>query len=280
MMKFAGHRVLESAGSPVVMGVLNITPDSFSDGGQFLELDAAVARAVQMAAEGADIIDVGPESSRPGAEPVEPVEQIRRAVPVIEAVRQALPEMVISIDTSSAQVAAAAVEVGADVVNDITALGGDPGMARLVAESGAVVALMHMQGTPDTMQRAPHYADVVTEVKSFLAARADVAIAAGVDPGRIIVDPGIGFGKTVEHNCALIRRLDELVELGFPVLLGASRKSMVRAFVGNEASGILAGSSMCALAGAVAGARIVRVHDVAETVALLRAAAPAVSPRR
>jgi len=261
------------------MGVLNVTPDSFSDGGRFLLVEDASRRASQMIEEGAAIIDVGPESSRPGARPVEPDEQIRRAIPVIEAVRANHASTIISIDTTLAVVAAAALEAGADIINDISALRGDSDMAALVAQARVPVVLMHMRGVPATMQDDPRYQKVVTEVKDFLSERIAFATSAGIHITRIVIDPGIGFGKTAEHNGELMRRLEEIVTLGPPVLVGASRKSLIRSFVGNDPSTVLAGSLMCALAAAAAGAHIVRVHDVRETVALLTAAA-AVIPRR
>ncbi len=266
------HGTLDLSGLPVVMGILNVTPDSFSDGGRFLDVKSATTRATEMVADGAAIIDVGPESSRPGAEPVEPQEQIRRAVPVIEAVRQQHPQIVISVDTSSAVVAAEALQAGADMINDITALRGDPEMAGVAADADVPVVLMHMQGAPATMQHSPTYQDVVREVKRFLSERVGFSLSAGIAASRIVVDPGIGFGKTADHNCELIRRLDEIVADGFPVLLGTSRKSVVRRFTGTAASSLLAGSLICVLAAATAGVRIVRVHDVRETVELLQAA--------
>ncbi|MFH0980018.1 MAG: dihydropteroate synthase [Planctomycetota bacterium] len=270
------HGTLHLSGPPVVMGVLNVTPDSFSDAGRFCTVEAATAHAAQMIAAGAAIIDVGPESSRPGAQPVEPAEQLRRAVPVIEAVRRRHPDTIISIDTQSAAVAEAALQAGADIINDITALRSDPEMAALAADAGAPVLLMHMQGTPATMQDRPTYGDVVQEVKQFLSERIAFAVAAGIPLSRLITDPGIGFGKTAAHNGELLRRLHEFVALGPPVLVGASRKSVVRSLVGTDPATVLAGSLMCALAAAAAGVKIVRVHDVGPTVELLRAAAAAI----
>ncbi len=272
------HGTLNLSGLPVVMGVLNVTPDSFSDGGRFFAADAASGRATEMVQEGAVLIDVGAESSRPEAQPVDAEEQIRRAVPVIEAIRAEHPDVVISADTTSAAVAGAALRAGADIINDISALRSDPEMAPLVADAGAGVVLMHMRGTPVTMQRDPRYDDVVREVKDFLGERIGFAVSTGIARSQIIIDPGIGFGKTIEHNCALLHRLDELVALGPPVLLGASRKSVVRGFVGTEHSAMLAGSLMCALAACVAGAKIIRAHDVYQTVSLLETvrAAPSI----
>ena len=270
---------LDLSGTPAVMGILNVTPDSFSDGGRYLNLDAAVARADEMLAEGADIIDVGPESSRPGALAVEPNEQIRRAVPVVAAIRESHPDVVISVDTTSAAVAAGAIDAGANLVNDISAMRVDPEMAGVVARTGAGVVLMHMRGDPATMQDHPRYDSVVGEVRRFLAERTATAVAAGIEPSRIVIDPGIGFGKTVEHNTEMMRRLDEFTNVGPAVLLGVSRKSVVRAFVGGDDVNLLAGSLMCVLAAACAGVRIMRVHDVAATVEMLRAARAAFSSR-
>jgi dihydropteroate synthase len=269
------HGRLDLSGTPAVMGILNVTPDSFSDGGQFLDRARAVEQATRMVREGAAIIDVGPESSRPGAQPVPPQQQIERAVPVIAEIRARHPDLAISIDTASAEVAEAAWRAGADILNDITALRGDPAMAALAAERGIPVVLMHMRGTPATMQIEPRYDDVVGEVQEFLIERMTFACGAGIRPEQLVLDPGIGFGKTTAHNGVLLRRLDELAALGRPVLVGVSRKSFVRAFVGTTADTVRAGSLMAALAAAAAGAKILRVHDVGATVTLLRAATPA-----
>ncbi len=253
------------------MGILNVTPDSFSDGGDFANAETAVAHADRMVADGATMIDVGAESTRPGAPPVDPSEQIRRAVPVIRRIRRNHPHVGLSIDTQSAEVARAALDAGADAVNDISALRHDPAMAGLVAERGAVAILMHMQGTPATMQINPTYTDVVAEVADFLRNRAAAAGSAGIARNRIIVDPGIGFGKTVEHNLQLLRHLSEIVDAGLPVLVGTSRK----AFLGRILSlpnprDRLAGSLAAAAAAVLAGARIIRAHDVLETVQAVR----------
>ncbi len=255
------------------MGILNVTPDSFSDGGAYLDHDAAVARAEQMLDEGAAIIDVGPESTRPGSMPVAADEQIRRAVPVIQALHERRPQAVISIDTRSAVVAAAARAAGASIVNDISALRDDPQMSELVRHTGAGVVLMHMRGTPATMQADPHYDDVVAEVGEFLRERASWAESRGIARERIAVDPGIGFGKTIEHNLALLRGLESLVDLGYPVLVGASRKSFIgKLLAAPDSADRLAGSLACALRAVVAGACVVRAHDVSMTVALMNAA--------
>ena len=256
---------------PSVMGVVNVTPDSFSDGGVNLSPDAAIATARRMVEEGAAIVDVGGESTRPGAEPVSLREELRRVVPVLEAVGTELP---ISIDTAKAEVARQAVELGAELVNDVTALRGDPGMADTVADSGAYLCLMHMQGKPRTMQADPRYDDVVSEVRAFLEDRLGFAIAAGVREERILLDPGIGFGKTVEHNFELIRRLDELVAIGRPLVVGFSRKSSLGRILGDPEAktGPLSASLAAAVAAYERGATILRVHDVREHVEALATA--------
>ncbi|NYS24918.1 dihydropteroate synthase [Rhodobacteraceae bacterium 2376] len=250
---------------PRIMGILNVTPDSFSDGGRIFEPQAALDAAIAMARD-ADILDIGGESTRPGALPVSLDEEINRTIPVIRAIRAAGIATPISIDTRNAAVARAAIEAGADMVNDVSALRHDPQMAPLVAETGVPVCLMHAQGDPQTMQDDPRYTDVVAEVGDMLAAQVAAAQAAGIDPARIIVDPGIGFGKTVAHNMALLRHLAVLHELGLPVLLGASRKRFIGTLTGVEqAADRVAGSVAVALHGAAQGAHLLRVHDVAET---------------
>jgi dihydropteroate synthase len=253
-----------------VMGILNLTPDSFSDGGQFLDPTRALTRARSMIEAGADILDLGGESTRPGADPV-PVEvELSRVIPVISAIR-AETRIPISVDTLKPQVARAAIEAGASVWNDVTALGA-PGAMSLAAELGCDVVLMHMKGEPQTMQAAPHYEDVVAEVAAFLQARADQAMASGVDRSRIWLDPGIGFGKTLAHNLTLMTHLDQIVALGFPVLLGVSRKRFIQSLdpFGIEPADRLGGSLAAALAGARAGVAALRVHDVRETVQALK----------
>ena len=250
---------------PRIMGVLNLTPDSFSDGGRFLDPAAALVQARRLVAEGADILDIGGESTRPGAAPVPAAEEIARVVPVIAAlaVETDLP---LSIDTLKPEVARAAMVAGASIWNDVSALGA-PGAPDLAAELGCTVVLMHMQGEPRTMQAAPRYGDVTAEVQAHLAARAEAALAAGVARERIWLDPGVGFGKTLAHNLALLAHLDALVALGFPVLLGVSRKSFLKAIdpAAATAQDRLPGSLAAALAGARAGVAALRVHDVAET---------------
>jgi dihydropteroate synthase len=253
---------------PVVMGVLNVTPDSFSDGGLFLSPTAAVGQGVRMAAEGAALLDIGGESTRPGAAPVSEAEELHRVIAVIERLR-AVTDAVISIDTSKPAVIAAAAAAGAGLVNDVRALR-EPGALEAAAASGCAVCLMHMQGEPRTMQIAPHYQDVVGEVRHFLTARAAACRAAGIEPGRLVVDPGFGFGKNVEHNRTLLRRLPELAADALPVLVGLSRKSMLGTLTQRQAGERLAGSVALAVIAALNGARIIRAHDVAPTVDALK----------
>ncbi len=255
------------------MGVLNVTPDSFSDGGRHCGLDQALARAERMITEGADILDIGGESTRPGAAPVSEAEELARVIPLIAALRERTRTR-LSIDTRKSAVARAAVAAGATIWNDVTALTGSPDSLATAAELGCDVVLMHMQGEPATMQVAPQYGDVVTEVVAWLAARAEAAMAAGVARERIWLDPGIGFGKTLAHNLALLAALDRMVALGFPVLLGASRKGMIRKVdpTAVEAMDRLGGSLAIALAGMRAGCAMARVHDVRETVQALKVA--------
>ena len=244
------------------MGVVNVTPDSFSDGGKFLDPAAATAHAWRLAEEGADLIDVGGESTRPDARPVSAEEELERVLPVLRAMRDA--PVPVAIDTMKPEVMRVAIAEGASMINDVNALRA-PGSAELVAESGLAVCLMHMQGEPRTMQVSPHYDDVVAVVKAYLKARADAALSAGIGRDRIVLDPGFGFGKTVEHNMTLLRELHALVELGFPVVAGLSRKSSLGAITGRPATERLAASVAAALLAVERGARIVRVHDVAAT---------------
>ncbi len=265
---------------PLVMGILNATPDSFSDGGRHLDLDAALRRGGTMIAQGADILDIGGESTRPGATPVSEAEEIDRVIPLVTALRARF-DTPLSIDTRKAAVARAAIAAGARLWNDVTALAGDAGSLSAAAELGCEVVLMHMQGEPRTMQQAPRYDDVVAEVTEWLAARADLALAEGVRREAIWLDPGVGFGKTAEHNFALLAALDRIVALGFPVLLGASRKGLIRAADPSAATpdDRLGGSLAIALAGMRAGCRMIRVHDVRETVQALKVAARIESAR-
>jgi len=246
------------------MGILNVTPDSFSDGGRYLDARAAVAWGLEMAAEGADIIDVGGESTRPGALPVAPDEEMARVVPVVREIRKESAAL-ISVDTSKAAVARAALDAGADIINDVSALRFDPDMAGVAADSGAAVVLMHMKGTPETMQVEPRYEDLFAEVRGFLEARADAARSAGVRRDRIIVDPGIGFGKTFAHNIALIEGLGFLDDLGFPVLAGVSRKSFIGKALGAGPGERLEGSLAAGVLCIERGTHILRVHDVRAT---------------
>ncbi len=260
---------------PVLMGVLNVTPDSFSDGGEYFSAEDAVARAAAMLDEGAGILDAGGESTRPGSDPVSPEEEARRLVPVVREILAERPGAVVSVDTYRSETAEAALEAGARIVNDVTALRGDPRMTDLVAEARCPVILMHMLGEPKTMQREPRYDDVVREVRGFLAERAEHAVAGGVDPEKILLDPGIGFGKTLDHNLALLHHLDALVELGFPVLVGASRKSFIGRITGvEEARERVFGTVAANVISYVRGATFFRVHDVRanrEALAVARA---------
>jgi dihydropteroate synthase len=259
-----------------VMGIVNVTPDSFSDGGRYLDPEAAIAHGLELAAEGAELLDIGGESTRPGAAPVGEAEELRRVVPVIEGLVAAGVSARISVDTSKASVAAAALEAGAEIVNDVSALRADPGMAELVAERGVTVCLMHMLGEPRTMQEDPRYDDVVADVARFLEERVRFAHAAGIDEERIILDPGIGFGKTIDHNLELLRRLDEIVALGLPVLVGTSRKSFLGRLTGREVDGRSAATIATNVLAFERGATILRVHEVAPVRdALLVAAAVA-----
>ena len=247
---------------PVLMGVLNVTPDSFSDGGEFFGVEPAVAQAEKMFDEGAQVIDVGGESTRPGSDPVSPEEELRRVLPVIQAMLSTRPDSIVSIDTYRSSVAEAALDAGAGAVNDVTALG-DPRMAGLMAERGCPIILMHMLGEPKSMQQHPRYEDVVREVRDFLAERAQQALRAGVELQNIILDPGIGFGKTPEHNLTLLKRLDSLVELGFPVLVGVSRKSFLGKITGSEdPKSRLFGTVAANVLAYERGASLFRVHDV------------------
>jgi dihydropteroate synthase len=252
------------------MGVLNVTPDSFSDGGEFLDAAAAVAHAGELAADGADLVDVGGESTRPGAEPVEEAVELGRVMPVVEALAGQVP---LSIDTSKAVVARAALAAGASFVNDVTALRGDAAMAGVVAHAGADCCLVHMQGEPRLMQDDPRYDDVVAEVRSFLEERLAWAVREGIPEDRVWLDPGIGFGKTLEHNLELIRRLDEIVAIGRPVVFGASRKRFLGRLTGRPERDRAAGTVAANVLAFERGAAMFRVHDVAPTRDALKVAA-------
>lgn len=258
------------------MGVVNVTPDSFSDGGKWVDPEAAVKHSLDLASQGAQILDIGGESTRPGAEPVSVDEEIQRVIPVIEGIAATRPAGVrISIDTAKAEVAAAAIEAGADIINDVTAFTGDPEMRAVAAGSECDICLMHMQGEPRTMQANPTYGDVVEEICAYLQVQVEGLVQAGISSGRIWLDPGIGFGKTVAHNLELLNRLDEVVALGHPVLLGTSRKSFIGKITGAPVEDRLPGSLASIVLGLERGATIFRVHDVAETVQALEIASAA-----
>ncbi|HUG87940.1 MAG TPA: dihydropteroate synthase [Actinomycetota bacterium] len=261
-------RVFDCDERTLVMGVLNVTPDSFSDGGRFFDPEDAVKQALRMVEDGADIVDVGGESTRPGSDRVSVEEERRRVVPIVERLAEEL-DTPISIDTRKGEVAAAAVEAGATIVNDVTA-GGGPEMFDVVRESGAAFVLMHMKGEPKTMQETPHYDDVVREVRDYLEERVEAAVAAGIDREAICVDPGLGFAKTTPHSLTLMKHTDALLDLGRPVLVGPSRKSFIGDVLGTEVGERAEGTvgAVCYMVGK--GAHIVRVHDVRETVRAVR----------
>jgi len=254
---------------PKVMGIVNLTPDSFSEGARALDCAGSVNRARRLVADGADLVDLGGESSRPGAEPVDLIEELRRVLPAVEALAS-LVAVPISIDTTKAAVAAHALHAGATIINDISALGADPEMAEVAARTGAGVVLMHMQGVPRTMQVDPRYNDVVNEVYEFLAHRLEWAEAHGIPRERIAIDPGIGFGKTGEHNREILRNLDRFANLGCVILIGTSRKGFLGAITGRPMAERAAASVASSLAACLAGARVVRVHDVAPMVDAIR----------
>jgi dihydropteroate synthase len=255
---------LDFTARPRVMGILNVTPDSFSDGGSFMNASDAVGHVDQMIRDGADIIDVGGESTRPGAQAVPAAEQIKRTQPVISSIHERHAHIPISIDTQSAEVASAALDAGATMVNDISALRADSDMACRLAEAGAYVVLMHMQGVPRTMQQNPYYDDVVGEIEAFLEERIEFAVSSGIRRERIIIDPGIGFGKTIEHNLQILANLSRFAAIG-PVLLGTSRKSLFAGLLGiDKVEERLTGTIVTNTVGLLAGARILRVHDVRE----------------
>ncbi|MBM4220112.1 MAG: dihydropteroate synthase [Gammaproteobacteria bacterium] len=256
------HRI--DLAHPVVMGVLNVTPDSFSDGGLYLEPAAALDRAVQLVEQGAAIVDIGGESTRPGAAPVPAGEELRRVVPIVERLAGTL-SVPVSVDTRKPEVMRAVLAAGATMVNDVMALRA-PGAVEAIASSAAAVCLMHMQGEPGTMQAAPRYGDAVAEVRGFLRVRAADCMAAGIARERLVVDPGFGFGKTLEHNLALLAGLSAIAADGLPVLVGLSRKRMIGALTGRAEDERLAGSLAAAVVAAINGARIIRAHDVAATV--------------
>jgi dihydropteroate synthase len=263
----------------LVMGIVNVTPDSFSDGGNYFETRVAIEHGLELASEGADIIDVGGESSRPGAEPVSEAEELRRVLPVIAELARRITQP-ISIDTTKAVVAQAALDAGASIVNDIAANRSDETLWRLVAESGAAYVCMHMQGGPRTMQADPHYENVTMEVRTFFFERIKRLNDCGVAAKQLILDPGIGFGKTPQHNLELIANLGTFVDCGRPIMLGVSRKSFIGKLLGNESETRLWGSIACACAGVRAGAAIIRTHDVRQTVAAVRMTEAILAKRR
>lgn len=262
----SNSRILERT---QVMGVLNRTPDSFSDGGKFMDENAALAHAKKMAADGADIIDVGGESTRPGSEPVSVREELRRTAPLIEKLSQEV-EAAISIDTSKHEVALAAIRAGATIVNDVTGLKSDPDMAKVVADSGAAVCVMHMKGAPKDMQENPSYSDLMAEIIEGLRQSIEIALDAGVSPDKIIIDPGIGFGKTVRHNLTIVKRLSELKTLEKPILIGVSRKSFIGNILDRGPEDRLMGTAAAAAVSIMNGANIIRVHDVRELTDVAR----------
>jgi dihydropteroate synthase len=253
------------------MAVLNVTPDSFSDGGCFQDFNLALARATEMIAQGADIIDVGGESTRPGAVQVSVEEELQRVVPVIEAIHCQHPQVIISVDTSKPEVMTAAVKAGANLINDVRALT-LPGALEAAADTQAAVCLMHMQGQPQSMQAAPRYDHVIDEVNDFLSARVQACISVSIARERLVLDPGIGFGKTLEHNLALLAHLPALMTQGLPLLVGVSRKSMIGTLLNRTVEQRLSGSVALAAASVLAGARIIRAHDVSETYDAVRMA--------
>jgi len=257
-----GSRRVEVGGRTLLMGIVNVTPDSFSDGGQFLDAAKAIEHGRRLAAEGADILDIGGESTRPGAEPADADAECERVLPVIAALAREVG-VPISVDTSKARVAQRALDAGATILNDVTALRGDPDMAGVAARSGAPVVLMHMQGTPRTMQRDPHYGDLMGEIVAHLRASMGIAVAAGVREEQIVVDPGLGFGKALEHNLESLRRLGELRSLGRPILIGPSRKSLIAQVLKLPPEERILGTAATVAFGIARGAHIVRVHDVA-----------------
>jgi dihydropteroate synthase len=274
--------MINAPGAFRLMGIVNVTPDSFSDGGRFLAPGAAIEHSLRLLAEGADILDVGGESTRPGAQPVAAEEELERVQPVIEGLAAAGTGVQISIDTSKATVASAALRAGASLVNDVSAFRADPQMAAVVADSGAECCLMHMLGEPRTMQRDPRYEDVLDEVKAFLEERLDFAVSEGVSERRVLLDPGIGFGKTVEHNLELLRRLDELSSLGRPLVIGTSRKSFLAAVAGgagHDPAARLAGTVASNVLALERGASVFRVHDVAPVREALAVAAATLGER-
>ena len=264
-----GPHVIPLGRRTLVMGIVNVTPDSFSDGGSYADVDDAVKHAIQMAADGAELLDVGGESTRPGSEVVDPDEEIHRVVPVIRRIVDELPDVPVSVDTRKAAVARAAVEAGATIVNDVSA-GADPAMFGVVADAGAGMVLMHMKGEPKTMQDDPTYYDVVAEVRGYLGDRVEAAVAAGIDLERLCVDPGIGFGKTLEHNLAILHDIRAFHQLRVPVLVGPSRKRFIGTLTDTDVGDRLEGTAGVVAWCAAEGVDVVRVHDVKEMTRVVR----------
>lgn len=272
MELFAKGQTISFSDRPLLMGIVNVTPDSFFDGGRFLDPQAAVAHAWRLVEEGADLLDIGAESTRPGSVPVEETEERRRLIPVVTAVAKAV-SVPISVDTSKAVVAKAAIDAGAVMVNDVTALRGDPAMVDAIVVSGVGVVLMHMQGTPQTMQKAPQYHDVVEEVEDFLAERVRFALERGIAKNQIMLDPGIGFGKTLAHNLDLLAQLRTFTKLGFPLLVGPSRKGFIGELVEQSVQDRAWGTAGAIALAVEQGAHVLRVHDVAGMKDVVKVAA-------
>ena len=272
MELFAKGQTISFSDRPLLMGIVNVTPDSFFDGGRFLDPQAAVAHAWRLVEEGADLLDIGAESTRPGSVPVEETEERRRLIPVVTAVAKAV-SVPISVDTSKAVVAKAAIDAGAVMVNDVTALRGDPAMVDAIVVSGVGVVLMHMQGTPQTMQKAPRYHDVVEEVEDFLAERVRFALERGIAKNQIMLDPGIGFGKTLAHNLDLLAQLRTFTKLGFPLLVGPSRKGFIGELVEQSVQDRAWGTAGAIALAVEQGAHVLRVHDVAGMKDVVKVAA-------
>lgn len=262
---------LNYARRPLIMAVLNITPDSFSDGGQFFDPDQAVEQALRMEAEGADLIDMGGESTRPGAEPVSVEEEIRRVVPVVERLAKQLA-IPLSIDTTKSEVARRAIEAGASIINDVSGFMRDPQMLSVAANENSGLVIMHSKGTPQTMQRHPRYRDLIGEIYHFLSDRIDAAVSQGIPRTRIVVDPGIGFGKTANHNLKILHRLGDFADLGVPLLIGPSRKSFIGRILDLPPSERLEGTAAAAAIAVFQGARIIRVHDIKPLIRVVRVA--------
>lgn len=264
-----GSRKLICGRRPLIMGILNVTPDSFSDGGKHFDPGIAITSAIKMEADGADIIDIGGESTRPYSDAVDADEELRRVIPVIKGLRNKI-RIPISIDTSKSSVATAAIEAGAEIINDVSGLEGDPNMTEVATSNEVGVCVMHMQGTPQTMQDNPHYGDVVQDIKNYLHARLEACVTRGIPRQRICLDPGIGFGKTHEHNFELLRNIQTYRELGVPLLIGHSRKGFIGQLLGDKNADRTAATIGVSLAAALSGAHVLRVHDVRPTTDALK----------